>query len=530
MSSKPPWFHPDMVHVRTWEPFNDQIYRVEPTDRSLTNTWFTTHKLVSRTRPELLVRTMPNDEQKKPVKPKKTKRNRPYEAKEVEYPLRTKIVQLNPGSSDRAKLHHAFNITRKIWNECVDYYDTLGSVPMKEVHKKIDGKKVVMILPDSGKLRDDMRAALVTGDDCGTIRRSADLLAAMQQVNINIRRDIVDRFVDCVLNNYQAKRDRRIKSFKMNYFLKKNGAPSLYMAKCSLSDQTHTFYPRSLGSTYLSGTKRPMPPIEHDCRLVWDHRRDLFFLHIPVQTRPSLVPSQNVCAMDPGVRIFNTVYGSDGVAHLVGVSSVRRIVKLCRIANRMRRGIERVTCGERDSIGPYGAKWFKKSNSSKKRKKLKVIANDIEMKVKHLIKEIHCKLVNFLCRTYKTIIVPKFSTQQMCDKHKKDPTKPRRKINKRTAFIMARWSHYAFRERLIAKGKVEGCNVVVGTEEYTSKTCSACFNVKDNLGRAIKYNCLNCGAKMHRDVNAARNILVRNWEQARLYHKRRPVITKSTLR
>lgn len=494
---KPPWFNRKMLAYQTWEPFNNQIKKVPLDDSTLSDTWFETVKLKSNVKPTYLVIS------NKPVGPveiKEVKRLRSYKKKEVTLPLRTKIVKLNPSQSDRVILHHTFNITRKIWNECVDYYN-------KERPNRIG-------------LRDAMRTALVKGKTCGIIEREPKLLAAMKKVDSDIRRDVVDRFVDAVMNNFDAKKAKRIKHFKMNYRLKKDGAPSIYLAHNKISDKIPllTFYPNSLGkaSTLFANTVEPIPPINHDCRLVWDHLNDEFYFHISIEQETTLSPSNHVCALDPGVRIFNTIYGSDGVAYLVANYSAKRIVKLCRIANRMRHGIERK--------GMLGDKYFVKSRHHKKRYKLKLLARTLETKVKHLVKETHCKLVHFLCKRYKTIIIPDFRVQPMIEREKRDPSKPPRKINRKTAFIMARWSHHAFRKRLIAKGEIEGTNVIVGTEEYTSKTCSACFSIKDNLGGAKKYNCLVCHNQMHRDINAARNIMIRNWELASLYNKRSPKV------
>ncbi|KAL3664175.1 hypothetical protein V7S43_011056 [Phytophthora oleae] len=47
-------------------------------------------------------------------------------------------------------------------------------------------------------------------------------------------------------------------------------------------------------------------------------------------------------------------------------------------------------------------------------------------------------------------------------------------------------------------------------EEYTSKTCSTCGEIKDNLGGNHVFRCTACGAVLDRDVNAARNIFHKN--------------------
>ncbi len=41
--------------------------------------------------------------------------------------------------------------------------------------------------------------------------------------------------------------------------------------------------------------------------------------------------------------------------------------------------------------------------------------------------------------------------------------------------------HYRFRGILKAKGEQMGTRVIVGTEEYTSKTCTNCLHAKSSL-------------------------------------------------
>ena len=59
------------------------------------------------------------------------------------------------------------------------------------------------------------------------------------------------------------------------------------------------------------------------------------------------------------------------------------------------------------------------------------------------------------------------------------------------------WSHYKFRELLKNKGEMTGTKVIVGTEEYTSKTCGKCMYVNG-------------------DLKGARNILMHNWERGKM--------------
>ncbi len=72
------------------------------------------------------------------------------------------------------------------------------------------------------------------------------------------------------------------------------------------------------------------------------------------------------------------------------------------------------------------------------------------------------------------------------------------------------WSHYTFREMLKTKAELyEGVNVVTCDEAYTSKTCGQCGWIHAKLGGSKTYRCQQCHYHADRDVNAARNIMLR---------------------
>src|SRR2546423_588161 len=54
-----------------------------------------------------------------------------------------------------------------------------------------------------------------------------------------------------------------------------------------------------------------------------------------------------------------------------------------------------------------------------------------------------------------------------------------------------------------------GGKVVICTEEYTSKTCGCCGVINKNLGSLKTFKCPSCGATIDRDVNGARNVLLK---------------------
>mmetsp|Transcript_9049 Transcript_9049/g.16704 ORF Transcript_9049/g.16704 Transcript_9049/m.16704 type:complete len:85 (-) Transcript_9049:115-369(-) len=77
---------------------------------------------------------------------------------------------------------------------------------------------------------------------------------------------------------------------------------------------------------------------------------------------------------------------------------------------------------------------------------------------------------------------------------------------------MLTWAHYTFREMLQSKAELFPWVTVVECDETsTSKTCGNCGDVNPNLGssKTFHYRDRGCGYAADRDINAARNILIR---------------------
>ena len=69
--------------------------------------------------------------------------------------------------------------------------------------------------------------------------------------------------------------------------------------------------------------------------------------------------------------------------------------------------------------------------------------------------------------------------------------------------------HYKFKQYIRTKSEEYDCKVHDVTEEYTSKTCTYCGHLGDVFVEREKH-CNNCKKTIDRDINGARNILLKN--------------------
>jgi putative transposase len=98
--------------------------------------------------------------------------------------------------------------------------------------------------------------------------------------------------------------------------------------------------------------------------------------------------------------------------------------------------------------------------------------------------------------------------KRMIQKRNLSRGQKRRVLGKKTCRKLAQMSHGRFREFLLHKAQEYGTKIIICDEYWTSKTCTSCGKIKEDLGSAKVFSCA-CGSTHGRDAGAARNILLR---------------------
>ena len=127
----------------------------------------------------------------------------------------------------------------------------------------------------------------------------------------------------------------------------------------------------------------------------------------------------------------------------------------------------------------------------------------MRQQVRNLVDEVHKKAVLWLLRMFDMVIIPRFNSRSMVAR------KNKRRLSRCNVRKMLTWSHGRFLNRLLSKAEELGKKVVIVSEAYTSKTCSACGWIHRGLGGQKVFRCGNCGWVVDRDVNGARGIFLR---------------------
>lgn len=252
-------------------------------------------------------------------------------------------------------------------------------------------------------------------------------------------------------------------------------------------------------SPYLKGYERLPENLGYDTRLQRTKRGEFYLCVLSPLDPPhpeSSYDSQgldnvpNVISLDPGVRTFTTGYCPDGRVMECGNKDARRIVRLCH------------------ALDDLQSRWSAPDVRHRKRYRMRRAGARIRKKIRNLVDDLHCKLVKWLVLNFELVLLPKFPTQQMATKRRKDGSY--RVIRRSTVRSMMTWSHYRFQQRLLNKTReYSRCRVKICDEDYTSKTCGNCGCIHWKLGGNKVFKCPSCGVVLDRDVNGARNILLR---------------------
>ena len=260
-----------------------------------------------------------------------------------------------------------------------------------------------------------------------------------------------------------------------------------------------------------------------DCRLVYDRKAKKFYLNIPRYHDKKLDSNKKpLWVGDPGEVVFMSYYAMDEYGYM-GENMKVPLLKCRNAISLLQRNLSK--------------RVNKKGQPLRNRRRLKDRINAYHRRIKNLVKELHNQIAIHLCRTYHTIMIPKFTTQDMIS-HKtqrrrnkemitkitseeKDPDKIKERLktfshqnrlNAKVSFVLNALSHHKFQQHLLHKAEEYGCRVVIVTEEYTSKTCGRCGRI-DSVFKGREKRCDHCGYRMNRDINGARNILIKNWSQ-----------------
>lgn len=232
---------------------------------------------------------------------------------------------------------------------------------------------------------------------------------------------------------------------------------------------------------YLYNNKEyKITEINHDFKINHNLITGDYYLYIPVPTVESNVKKRkNIIVLDPGLRTMMTGLNESETLNIG--SNINEIIK---------QDIIKINKIKENELIPKKIK--------------KKIELRINKKIKNKVDDLHWKIINYLTKNYKTIFLGNMSAKSIVSNNTSILSN-----EMKTACLRTRY--FDFRLRLKYKCKITNTNFKLVDEYYTSKTCSLCCNYNDKLKGEKIYHCLSCNKKIDRDINACRNIYMRQY-------------------
>lgn len=219
-----------------------------------------------------------------------------------------------------------------------------------------------------------------------------------------------------------------------------------------------------------------------DVRLTYNQRNKRFMLNIPVRkdfdAKKTLTKKYNVCGIDGGNKTFMTIYNPEGECEKIfNRDKIKRLTNLVK----KKYSLNRV--------------------KDKKRKHYKALIK-VNYKIECFRKELHYKTASYICSKYNEIYLGKLSTKSCISE--------RSKLSPEEKLYSLSLGHCLFRNILENKAREFNVKLNIVREHYTSKTCGVCGAIKDIKGDR-EYECSKCKCHLDRDLNGARNILIKHY-------------------
>ena len=359
--------------------------------------------------------------------------------------MRAYKIRLYPTQSQRQTLTEWFGVRRWIYNSCLYHIKT------EKAKISLKALRELFIKNHNYKTPDKEWMLKYTFD-----LRDEALRDLMKNLNSNFKKGT---------------------QFDLKYIRKKDATQSMSILK-KWWKQKNGSYASVLCN--LKATEILPTLLYCDSRLI-KTATNKYYMCLPVPLEQPGENQANVDKMifiDPGVRQFLTGYDPHGQVTICGTDVSGRIARLLHYKNKLVSAI--ATC----------------PRPARKRRLTMALRRHGE-RINNLITDLHRRAAKWLCENYQYIFIPRMNFHQFRHLHRKPKT------------MMATLSHCRFLNRLTHKSRVYRATVVEVDESFTSKTCSHCGWQYETLGRSSVFVCRNCDFEIDRDMNAAKNIMLR---------------------
>jgi putative transposase len=436
----------------------------------------------------------------------------------VEIDKETKKIRIEPNQVQKELFDKCFNAHRYFYNKAIEEMTNIY-----ERNKNNKENKIEQYL-ESSQYHIVVAAVVIKNEDL------TEENMWMKEIPICVRNQAVKTAVatkDTVAENF---RNGNISHFKLDFLSKKRSINICFINKKSLTNGN--LFPKilkefasllcqncldyrnnykddisirdhcnikSLENKSLSNNCKPCvddivhPKCKQQCKfltksygdfsIIQEKDENYYACMIVSPTNKILDLKENICALDPGVRTFQTMYSKDSTAEF-GYDTAEKILCLYKREDKLKAVLATATL------------------TSKKRRGINKKCDKLRTKIKNITDDLHWKIADYLTKNFQVILLPVFNTNQTSSKNDK--------VTSNTATrLLIGLSHHEFQQKLLYKAKQRGRNVILCKEDFTTKCCGGCGTLNEKIGGKKTFHCENCSLTMDRDIHAARNILIR---------------------
>jgi len=268
---------------------------------------------------------------------------------------------------------------------------------------------------------------------------------------------------------------KKLDKFNIQDLNKNRRRKNLVIEPASVSSKINSIFTKQLGEIK---TNINLNIIKQNSILQFDTLKKSYIIITPKNINNNNYVEQNhKCGIDIGVRTFLTTY-SRSESYEIGTNTYKTIDGINKRLDKIRKNKDEKIINEN---------------------KFTYLYNKYSSKLKDKINDMHFKTANFLLSNYRKLIIGKVSTKKMVSNLDGNL----REITKRRLMAL---SHYRFRMKLKLMAIKFGCKIIETDEYLTSKTCSKCKTINENLKGNKFFSCQNCNLEIDRDINASINI------------------------
>ena len=216
--------------------------------------------------------------------------------------------------------------------------------------------------------------------------------------------------------------------------------------------------------------------------------RSKYWVHILLPTEPKQsVSPKRIAGVDLGIRTFATVY-----SYSKDETVIREYKHRADALKELNRKIYFLQHLRRTLYKP-----IKKRKKRKKRIRKKHISK-LEKRKSDLVDRLHWDFVNHILVHNEVVYLGDIKSHDIVKGGK----------SKFLNLAFNDLKFYQLKQRLLYKAFVYGKKVLMVPEHYTTKTCSCCGTINDQVGSKEIFSCGSCNMVTGRDMNASKNMML----------------------